>query len=94
VVGLTRQLACEYGPSGVRTNAICPGTIESPSPEDRVAPLHLENERQLLSALDETEQQALAALLRKLLHDFESRRPVPPPSGRGGRRGRRHKRPG
>jgi NAD(P)-dependent dehydrogenase (short-subunit alcohol dehydrogenase family) len=27
VVGLTRQLACEYGPSGVRTNAICPGTI-------------------------------------------------------------------
>lgn len=27
VVGLTRQLACEYGPSGIRTNAICPGTI-------------------------------------------------------------------
>lgn len=27
VVGLTRQLACEYGPHGVRSNAICPGTI-------------------------------------------------------------------
>src|SRR6202158_2545544 len=27
VVGLTRQLACEYGPVGIRTNAICPGTI-------------------------------------------------------------------
>jgi NAD(P)-dependent dehydrogenase (short-subunit alcohol dehydrogenase family) len=27
VVGLTRQLACEYGPSGIRTNAICPGSI-------------------------------------------------------------------
>jgi NAD(P)-dependent dehydrogenase (short-subunit alcohol dehydrogenase family) len=27
VVGLTRQLACEYGPSGVRSNAICPGSI-------------------------------------------------------------------
>jgi NAD(P)-dependent dehydrogenase (short-subunit alcohol dehydrogenase family) len=27
VVGLTRQIACEYGPQGVRTNAICPGSI-------------------------------------------------------------------
>lgn len=27
IVGLTRQLACEYGPSGIRVNAICPGPI-------------------------------------------------------------------
>lgn len=27
VVGMTRQLACEYGLAGVRTNAICPGSI-------------------------------------------------------------------
>lgn len=27
VVGLTRQIACEYGAQGVRTNAICPGSI-------------------------------------------------------------------
>jgi NAD(P)-dependent dehydrogenase (short-subunit alcohol dehydrogenase family) len=27
VVGMTRQLACEYGPHGIRSNAICPGTI-------------------------------------------------------------------
>jgi NAD(P)-dependent dehydrogenase (short-subunit alcohol dehydrogenase family) len=27
VVGLTRQVAYEFGPSGVRTNAICPGSI-------------------------------------------------------------------
>jgi NAD(P)-dependent dehydrogenase (short-subunit alcohol dehydrogenase family) len=27
VVGLTRQIAAEYGPSGIRANAICPGSI-------------------------------------------------------------------
>src|SRR5438132_7818978 len=27
VVGLSRQIACEYGPAGIRTNAICPGSI-------------------------------------------------------------------
>jgi NAD(P)-dependent dehydrogenase (short-subunit alcohol dehydrogenase family) len=27
VVGLTRQVACEYGPAGIRTNAICPGSM-------------------------------------------------------------------
>jgi NAD(P)-dependent dehydrogenase (short-subunit alcohol dehydrogenase family) len=27
VVGMTRQLACEYGPVGIRTNAVCPGPI-------------------------------------------------------------------
>ena len=27
IVGLTRQLACEYGPRGIRVNALCPGSI-------------------------------------------------------------------
>jgi NAD(P)-dependent dehydrogenase (short-subunit alcohol dehydrogenase family) len=27
VIGLTRQLAAEYGPDGIRVNAICPGHI-------------------------------------------------------------------
>lgn len=27
IVGMTRQLAAEYGPHGIRTNAICPGSI-------------------------------------------------------------------
>jgi DNA-binding MarR family transcriptional regulator len=53
---------------------------------DQVAPEHLANEGALLAALNEDERAELAALLRKLLLEFERERPVPPPSGRGGRR--------
>jgi DNA-binding MarR family transcriptional regulator len=38
---------------------------------ERVIPAHLENERRLLSALSPAEQGTLAALLRKLLVEFE-----------------------
>ncbi|MGH7448761.1 MAG: SDR family oxidoreductase, partial [Longimicrobiales bacterium] len=30
VIALTKSLAVQFGPSGVRTNAICPGPIETP----------------------------------------------------------------
>jgi NAD(P)-dependent dehydrogenase (short-subunit alcohol dehydrogenase family) len=30
VVGLTRQMAVEYGPEAIRVNAICPGTVPTP----------------------------------------------------------------
>jgi DNA-binding MarR family transcriptional regulator len=49
---------------------------------ERVAPEHLGNERRLLAALDDDEQTALAALLRKLLVEFEGSSPeAEPPLG-------------
>jgi NAD(P)-dependent dehydrogenase (short-subunit alcohol dehydrogenase family) len=35
VIGLTRQLAVEYGPDGIRVNAICPGHIVTERLEER-----------------------------------------------------------
>jgi DNA-binding MarR family transcriptional regulator len=55
---------------------------------DKVAPLHLENERRLLGPLSEPERTALAETLKKLLLAFETEEPVPPPAPRS----RRHRR--
>jgi NAD(P)-dependent dehydrogenase (short-subunit alcohol dehydrogenase family) len=30
VISLTRQVAAEYGPRGIRANTICPGTVYTP----------------------------------------------------------------
>jgi len=30
VIGLTRQMAVDYGPDNVRVNAVCPGTVPTP----------------------------------------------------------------
>ncbi|OGB06305.1 MAG: NAD(P)-dependent oxidoreductase [Burkholderiales bacterium RIFCSPHIGHO2_12_FULL_69_20] len=37
VIGLTKSVAADYITRGVRCNAICPGTVESPSLRDRIA---------------------------------------------------------
>jgi 2-keto-3-deoxy-L-fuconate dehydrogenase len=37
VIGLTKSVAIDYVGQGVRCNAICPGTVESPSLEERSA---------------------------------------------------------
>jgi short-subunit dehydrogenase len=39
VIGLTKAIAADYVARGVRCNAICPGTVKSPSLEQRVAAL-------------------------------------------------------
>jgi 2-keto-3-deoxy-L-fuconate dehydrogenase len=39
VIGLTKAVAADFIKQGIRCNAICPGTIESPSLEDRIATL-------------------------------------------------------
>lgn len=36
VIGLTKSVAADYVTKGIRCNAICPGTVESPSLEERM----------------------------------------------------------
>lgn len=37
VIGLTKSVAADYVTQGIRCNAICPGTVQSPSLDDRLA---------------------------------------------------------
>lgn len=39
VVGLTKSIAADFVTKGIRCNAICPGTVESPSLQDRMRAL-------------------------------------------------------
>jgi 2-keto-3-deoxy-L-fuconate dehydrogenase len=37
VIGLTKSVAADYVGRGIRCNAICPGTVQTPSLDDRIA---------------------------------------------------------
>lgn len=37
VIGLTKAVAADFVARGIRCNAICPGTVESPSLRERIA---------------------------------------------------------
>ena len=39
VIGLTKAVAADFIKKGIRSNAICPGTIQSPSLDERIATL-------------------------------------------------------
>jgi 2-keto-3-deoxy-L-fuconate dehydrogenase len=39
VIGLTKSVAIDFIRKGIRCNAICPGTIQSPSLDNRIAAL-------------------------------------------------------
>ncbi len=45
VIGLTKAVAADFIKQGIRCNAICPGTIESPSLEERIATVSKETGR-------------------------------------------------
>jgi 2-keto-3-deoxy-L-fuconate dehydrogenase len=47
VIGLTKAIAADFIKQGIRCNAICPGTVESPSLEERIATLSKETRRSL-----------------------------------------------
>jgi 2-keto-3-deoxy-L-fuconate dehydrogenase len=36
VIGLTKSVAADFITQGIRCNAICPGTVQSPSLEERI----------------------------------------------------------
>ena len=60
VIGLTKAVAADFNRRGIRANAICPGTVDSPSLDGRIATLATQSGR-------------TQAEVRK---DFEDRQPL------------------
>jgi len=69
VIGFTKSVAADYIRQGIRCNAICPGTVQSPSLDNRIAafddPIQARKEfiaRQPLGRLGSTEEIAAMAI--------------------------------
>ncbi len=74
VIGLTKSVAADFIRRGVRCNAICPGTVESPSLDQRIATLSAQThqpleavrqafvDRQPMGRLGKPEEVAMLAL--------------------------------
>jgi NAD(P)-dependent dehydrogenase (short-subunit alcohol dehydrogenase family) len=66
VLGQTKSIALQYGPLGVRVNAVCPGTIETPMVERMAAGGELDREQAIagipLGRLGHSEEIAAAVL--------------------------------
>jgi 2-keto-3-deoxy-L-fuconate dehydrogenase len=60
VIGLTKSVAADFIRQGVRANAICPGTIETPSLDERI----------------DTASKTTGASLDKVRQDFIDRQPM------------------
>jgi 2-keto-3-deoxy-L-fuconate dehydrogenase len=60
VIGLTKSVAADFIRQGIRANAICPGTIETPSLEQRI----------------DTASKTTGASLDKVRQDFIDRQPM------------------
>lgn len=60
VIGLTKAMAADFIRKGIRVNAICPGTIQSPSLNDRIA----------------TNAKKFSKSLKDVRKDFVDRQPI------------------
>src|SRR5205085_4120475 len=88
LAGLERVALIERVPDPADGRSTLVGlTAEGLALVDRVAPEHMDNERRMLAALSEDEQEQLAGLLRKLLRALEAERELPAP-----RRAKHHRR--
>jgi NAD(P)-dependent dehydrogenase (short-subunit alcohol dehydrogenase family) len=66
VIGLTKSAALEYAPRGIRINAICPGTIETPMVDEMLAKGELDMDEavaaQPIARLGRADEMAAAVL--------------------------------